>query len=182
MRDHYGRPYRRSVRLPKYDYATDGAYFVTVCVQWREHLFGAISNGQLIHNAAARMIDKWWYKLPIKFPNVDIDEHVIMPDHFHGIIWIVGAAPRGRPSRDVNCGQPHGVAPTTLGDIMDWFKTMTTNAYIRAVKSDHWPPFPGRLWQRNYYERIIRNDAELHETRRYIRDNPAHWAIDPENM
>jgi REP element-mobilizing transposase RayT len=65
--------------------------------------------------------------------------------------------------------------------MIDWFKTMTTNAYIRGVKQSNWPPFPGRLWQRNYYERIIRNDVELNGARRYILDNPVKWTSDKEN-
>ena len=113
----------------------------------------------------------------------------------------VGAAPRGRPpltlggpgthvcygnegrpqgAGNEEAGRPHGAAPT-LGDIMDWFKTMTTNAYIRGVKQSGWTPFPGRLWQRNYYERVIRNDYEMAGIREYIHFNPANWADDEEN-
>ncbi len=68
-----------------------------------------------------------------------------------------------------------------MGDIMDWFKTMTTNAYIRGVKELNWPPFPGRLWHRNYFERIIRDERELNNIREYIINNPARWEEDPEN-
>jgi len=68
-----------------------------------------------------------------------------------------------------------------LGDVIDWFKTMTTNAYIRGVNDHRWPPFTGRLWQRNYYERIIRNEAELDIARKYILENPQKWAEDGEN-
>ncbi len=69
-----------------------------------------------------------------------------------------------------------------MGDVMDWFKTMTTNMYINGVKQSGWMPFPGRLWQRNYYERIIRNDDELAATREYIMYNPIKWAEDDENQ
>lgn len=76
-------------------------------------------------------------------------------------------------------------APTrgapTLGDIIGAFKSLTTNAYIRGVTQQSWPPFPGRLWQRNYYERIIRNDDELARARKYIADNPAQWHLDADN-
>jgi REP element-mobilizing transposase RayT len=65
---------------------------------------------------------------------------------------------------------------------MQWFKTMTTNAYIRGVKQDGWRPFPGKLWQRNYYERIIRNERELNAVRQYIQDNPVRWTEDQENL
>ena len=105
----------------------------------------------------------------------------------------VGTALCGRPDlvgRDD--GQPRRVAPTeegtevaptrpTLGDIIGWFKTMTTNEYIRGVKQMNWPPFPGRLWQHNYYERIVRNERELHAIRQYIVENPLKWEFDREN-
>ena len=79
---------------------------------------------------------------------------------------------------DVNAGARTG-AP--IPEIVQWFKTMTTNEYIRGVKNLGWTPFPGKLWQRNYYEHIIRNDASLNRIRQYIADNPAHWADDTEN-
>jgi len=82
--------------------------------------------------------------------------------------------PRGKS------GQPHGIAPT-LGGIVNWFKTMTTNQYIRGVKQNRWPAFAGRLWQRNYYEHIIRNEEELNHIRQYIADNPLNWRTDEEN-
>ena len=184
--------HRQSIRLKYYDYSQAGYYFVTMCTQNRECLFGDIKIGQMILNAAGKMIQ-----------DIQIDEYVIMPNHFHGIIGLVGAAPCGRPGvahidgqprgdgygggdRNGNgngCGngQPHGVAPT-LGHIMDWFKTMTTNDYIRNVKFNHWPPFPGRLWQRNYYEHIIREEDDFLRIKEYIRTNPSHWEDDEENI
>ena len=124
---------------------------------------------------------------------VETDAFVIMPNHVHGILMItdpvgvnplVGANPRVRPEE----GQTRGSAPTpaptpdapTLGRMVQWFKTMTTNAYIRGVKQDGWQRFPGKLWQRNYYERIIRNERELDAIREYIVRNPMHWEQDSE--
>ncbi len=167
--------HRRSIRLRGYDYARPGAYFVTICTQHRECLFGKIIDGQMIMNEAGRMIMRWWQELPRKFPSVDTDAYVVMPNHFHGII-LVGAALCGRPELKLS-GHPRRGAPT-LCDIMDWFKTMTTNEYIRAVRDHGWPPFPGRLWQRNYYEHIIRNEQELNEIRTYIFENPLKWELD----
>lgn len=197
--------HRRSIRLREYDYSANGAYFVTICTQGRECLFGDIEEGQIHLNNAGRMVETWWQKLSTKFDTANVDTHIIMPNHFHGIICIVGAPPRGCPPLSLPCvdqpliltskpGQPHGDCPYdgskpdrphesdhTLGDVMDWFKTMTTNAYINGVKQSGWTPFPGRLWQRNYYERIIRNDEELAATREYITYNPMKWAQDKEN-
>ncbi len=128
------------------------------------------------------MIEAWWRELPNKFPSIRMDQHVVMPNHFHGILY-VGAALCGRPGVDSvgeRLGRPHRVAPT-LGDIISWFKTMTTNQYIRGVKTEGWPPFPGRLWQRNYYEHIIRDEDELNYYCTYIANNPANWQTDKEN-
>ena len=117
-----------------------------------------------------------WNALPTKFPNPETDAFVVMPNHIHGILTFVGAAPRGRPPE----GQPHGVAPT-LGDVVGWFKTITTNAYIRGVKDRGWPPFDRRLWQRNYYEHVIRTDDDLDRVRQYIVTNPMNWNSDQRN-
>jgi putative transposase len=173
--------HRRSIRLPDYDYAQDGWYYVTICSQNHRCLFGEISQEKMILNSAGAMIEKWWRKLPEKYPGIQLDEYVVMPNHLHGIIVIVGAAPRGRPNTGTHSvnesGQPHRVAPT-LGVIIGWFKTMSTNEYIRNVKQDGWPAFEKRVWQRNYYEHIIRKEKELHSIQNYIAENPMRWEED----
>ena len=170
--------HRRSIRLREYDYSSVGAYFVTMCVYGRECLFGGCADGDMRVNDAGRMVVGWWEKLSERFPQVALDEFVIMPNHFHGIVCItdsVGAAPCGRPPLiPAPCGCP------PLGDVMGWFKTMTTNAYIHGVNEMGWPSFPGRLWQRNYFERIIRGDREMSAIRDYIHFNPVKWADDDE--
>ena len=169
---------RRSVRLKGYDYAGAGAYFVTICVQNRECLFGRIADGQMVLNDAGMMIQTVWNEIPPHYPGIEIDASVVMPNHIHGIIVIVGAAPRGRPVD----GQPQGVAPTlSLPDVVHRFKTMTTKRYADGVKQYGWRRFNGKLWQRNYYEHIIRSDDELNSIREYIAINPAQWALDREN-
>jgi len=129
------------------------------------------------------MIQKWWHESAEKFKNIELDGSVIMPNHFHGIIVIVGAALCGRPeinAHPANTGQPHRVAPT-LGNIIDWFKTMTTNKYIRNVRQKNWTAFNGKLWQRNYYEHIIRSEEEMNRIRKYIVENQAKWDDDENN-
>ena len=167
--------HRRSIRLKGYDYSQAGAYFVTMCAQQRELLF--------MTDDVIDMIQRWWDKLPEKFPGAETDAFVIMPNHAHGII-AVGVNPRVDP----NPGQTHGSAPTvaptvapTLGGMIQWFKTMTTNEYIRGVKTMNWTPFPGKLWQRNYYEHIIRSEIELNAIRQYIINNPLKWEQDRDN-
>ncbi len=198
--------HRRSIRLKGYDYTQAGAYFVTICTQNRECLFGEVVDGEMRLNAAGQMIQSVWNELPAFYPGVDIDEFVVMPNHIHGIIVLVGATPCGRPVTPPNdhpvgatpCGRPEpGQAqgrhrglplptvtamPTlSLPDVVHRFKTLTTKRYADGVKQLGWPPFPGRLWQRNYYEHIIRNEESLNRLRQYIANNPAQWQSDGES-
>jgi putative transposase len=170
--------HRRSIRLPSYDYTRAGAYFVTICTQDRECVFGEVVQGQMMANTAGQMIESVWRQLPQHCPCVEADAFVVMPNHVHGIIILVGAGPRACP----DSGQPRGVAPTiSLPDVVHRFKSLTTARYRRGVHNNGWPPFPGRLWQRNYYEHVIRNEEDLSRVRQYIAENPAQWDQDPEN-
>jgi putative transposase len=178
---------RRSIRLQHYDYSQNGAYFITICVQNRECRFGRVENGKMILNGSGQMIEKWWQKLPSKFSNIQLNAFIVMPNHFHGIIVIdnennmgtenVGAHPCVRPDSN---GQTHGSAPTrnTVDSMVQWFKTMTTNEYIRGVKTKRFPPFKKRIWQRNYHEHIIRNDTSWQMIDDYIIQNPETWKND----
>ena len=167
---------RRAIRLPGYDYAQAGAYFVTICTQDRRCLFGDVADGHMHLNDAGRMIERWWQELQNKFPKIDTDEFVVMPNHIHGIVMIVGADLRVRPKPSGT----HTGAP--LPEIVQWFKTMTTNEYIRRVKEQGWAPLDRRLWQRSYYEHVVRNDDDLNRTRQYIHDNPSGWHEDADNL
>ena len=171
---------RRSIRLQGYDYSQPGVYFITICTQGRACLFGEIAEGEMRLDEAGKVVERWWKELAIKFPSVEVDDFVVMPNHFHGIVSVVGADLRVCPGEVVpSNGGAHIGAP--LPKIVQWFKTMTTNEYIRGVKRSGWMPFAGRLWQGNYYEHIIRNEGDLHRIRQYIVDNPAKWAEDPDN-
>ena len=114
--------------------------------------------------------------MPEKFTHIRNDQFVIMPNHIHGIIFIasVGADQRVCPDHSPQ-------RKPTLGTIVQWFKTMTTNDYIKAVRMNNVGPFPGKLWQRNYYEHIIRDETDLNSIRQYIIDNPGKWEEDEEN-
>lgn len=181
------RHHRRSVRLKGYDYTQPGSYFVTLCTQHRQCLFGEIWDDQMILNEIGQMVMRWWKELPHKFPSVATDAYALMPNHLHGIIILVGAdlcvrPNRGvRPDSSIRFGEKGAHAGAPLPRIVQWFKTMTTNEYLRGIKERGWPPFPGRLWQRNYYEHIIRNELELNDVRRYIQENPARWTTDENN-
>ena len=179
--------HRRSIRLRGYDYTRQGAYFVTVCTQGRRRLFGTVVNGRMALNDAGRMVQTVWNELPAHYPGVAIDAFVVMPDHIHGVVWLcdpVGAGPRACPVVGGNGGgegQAQGPAPTTkpmsLPDVVHRIKTLATKRYIDGVSQCGWPRFPGKMWQRNYYEIIVRDPRALANIRAYIRDNPAQCDI-----
>ena len=181
--------HRRSIRLKGYDYSLAGAYFVTVCTQDRLCLFGNVNNEQMTLNQAGQMVYEQWLDLPKRFPESAIDEFTMMPNHLHGILIIndnettqsVGAPLVGAQNK-VDKTNKAGTRPApTLGEIVGAFKSITTNEYIRGVKQHDWPSFPGKLWQRNYFERVIRDEDELNRIREYIIYNPMKWTEDQDN-
>ena len=156
-------------------------------------MFGEITSQGMELNDAGRMVDKVWHEIPLYYSNISIDAFVVMPNHIHGIIVIdssdnVGAGPRACPeSHGAINGQPsrQGGTPTnnrlTLPGIVHRFKSLTTHKYFKGVKQNNWTPFNDRLWQRNYYEHVIRNDIDLADTREYILNNPKKWHLDEYN-
>ncbi len=152
------------LRLRGHDYADSHTYFVTLCTEHRTCLFGSISQGVLEHSPAGLVIDSWLAMVPGWFPGVLLDAFVIMPNHAHMIISINS--------------DPGVTERRHLSTIIQWLKTKTTYDYILGVRMEDWPPFDGRLWQRGYYDRIVRSDRELQRFRRYIADNPQRWSED----
>jgi len=181
---------RRSIRMSEYDYSSPGKYFVTICAQHRKCFYGEVIKGEMNLNDAGRMVEKWWLELANKFPLIDLDEHITMPNHFHGIIVIVDRRERekdlfhaGKTKDQIMRAMasiPEKSAP--LPEILQWFKTMTTNEYIRGVKELSWPRFDRKLWQRNYYEHTIFSLRALRNIRHYIRANPLMWPYDHDNL
>ena len=165
--------HRRSIRLPDYDYSQAGYYFITICVQNRDCLLGEIKDGSMQLNAAGQMVCQWFDELENKFPHLKNNAFVCMPNHIHLVVRIL-SEPRQ--------GQIHRFAPTgrsvSIPQVVQWFKTMTTNAYIKGVKNHYWQPFYGKLWQRNYWEHIVRDDKNLLFIRDYIINNPKTWEND----
>ena len=171
--------HRRSIRLKGYDYSLAGAYYVTIVAQNRACLFGDVVNAEMQLNDAGQMVQFQWEALSQRFPNVELDEFVVMPNHFHGIIVITGKG-------NVQTGQPQGIAPTdeydpALGDIVGAWKSIVTDEYIRGVHQLNWQPFDRKLWQRNYWEHIVRDEPDLNRIREYIINNPANWQSDENN-
>ena len=175
---------RKPNRLQHYDYSQPGYYFVTTCTQNRKELFGKIVDGQMIPNAAGKMVAKTWHELSIFYHGIRTDQFQIMPNHLHGIIIIVGDGPRAVPNeaRFNPNGQPRGVVPTfSLSEVVHRFKSLTTRLYIEGVKTKGWEPFNAKLWQRSFYDHVIRDDESLDDIRAYIKNNPQNWALDEEN-
>ncbi len=176
--------HRHSIRLPNYDYAQPGYYFVTLCTHERECSFGEIENNKIELNNVGIMVKKKWYELPGYFPEVELDQMVIMPNHLHGII-IISDHRRGGvvpPFGIVPMRRGAVIAPKdgrkTLGQMIAWFKYESTKEINRIVTDN--PEM--KIWQRNFYDRIIRNDEELNRIRNYIATNPKTWDEDENNM
>ncbi len=166
--------HRRSSRLPGYDYSQAGMYFVTICTNQKECLFGEIIDGEMRLNECGEIVGKRWNEIPLHYPNVKLDECVIMPNHVHGIIALENSrlvgAQHAAPLQNIN------VAPGSLGAIVRSFKSAVTKR-INEIGS-----MTGiTIWQRNYHEHIIRDEKSLNQIREYIVNNPAQWEMDNEN-
>lgn len=203
--------HRKSIRLKGYDYSKAGDYFITICANNREHIFGRISEpGKMILSKKGEFINKIWQEIPNRFPNTELDIYIIMPNHIHGIIKIneendvgaplVGAlmqkseqiseleknaanVPKQKTINGDNIIQraPIKGAPTTLGEIIGAFKSLCASAIIKEVKQGKLQPFNNSIWQRNFYEHIIRKDNDYENIYNYIQDNPYNWDCDIEN-
>ena len=149
------------MRLPDFDYASPGAYFVTITINERAASLGSLheSTGGVELNGAGKMVERWWLKLPQKFESVTLDAHAIMPDHCHGIVLLECSDEEPRPS---------GVS---LSKVIQWFKTMTTAEYFRGVRNQSWRRVNGRVWQRGFYDHVIRTEQDLHDIRAYVEGN-----------
>lgn len=177
--------YRRSVRLKGYDYSSPGAYFVTLVTFRREALFGEILDGEMYLNPLGKLVKKCWQAISIHFLLARLDEFVMMPNHLHGIIFLSkGEAsaddtfvfPTTPQPADASPLQPIGTKHGSLGAIIQNFKSIST----RFANSLYFNP-GSILWQRNYFEHIIRNERELNDIRKYIQANPVLWENDKEN-
>ena len=168
--------HRRSIRLPEYDYTQTGAYFVTVVTDGRDCLFGAVVDGEMQLNDFGKIADECWWAIPDHFPFVELGAHVIMPNHVHGII-IINAAEvmSGRGAALLRPYEPSpNVKPGSLGAIIRSYKS----AVSYRIHKEH---NATGIWQRNYYEHIIRTDADLQRITDYINANPLRWNDDDEN-
>ena len=168
-------PQRRSLRLQGYDYAKAGAYFVTVVTEGRLCLFGEVAGGEVRLNEAGRLVADTWRWLETRYPFVVLDEYVVMPNHFHGLLALTEEGEGAGDSRIAPTGEA-GAGRKDLGGLIGAFKTVAAKRVNVARGA------PGRrLWQRNFYERVVRSEEDMDRIRAYIRDNPLGWELDDEN-
>ena len=170
--------HRHSVRLQGHDYAQNGAYFVTICGHDRECLFGDIVGETMQLNAWGEIAQEEWLRTPLIRKEVELDLFIVMPNHFHGIVVIrddVGAH-GGAPLQPTLQSGSLQRAPKSLSSLMAGFKSATTK---RVNMLRDMPGAP--VWQRSFYDRIIRNEEAMNKARQYIENNPARWAYDEEN-
>ncbi|WP_372846841.1 transposase [Pontiella sp.] len=162
--------HRRSIRLKGHDYAAGGVYFVTLCAQGRVPLFGSMKNGMPELSEGGRVAEQCWHAIPEHFPEVEACEFVVMPDHMHGIIFMPhrGAkhlSPEQPPERSLKPGERPKGTSRTLGSIVRGYKIGVTKWYRENTHVE-------KVWQRDYYERIVRDAAAEEQIVRYIRLNP----------
>jgi REP element-mobilizing transposase RayT len=156
---------RKQNRLKTFDYCLPGYYFVTICVQDRICNLGDVIDGEMVLSHNGKIVENCWLDLPNHYKNSKLDEHIVMPNHFHGILIIepVGEGLKPSPTRT------HG-----LSEIIRGFKTFSSRK-INNLKQTEFH------WQRSYYDHVVREDESLDKIREYIRNNPKQWELDEEN-
>ncbi len=188
-------PVRSTLRISEFDYATPGAYFVTICTFRKACLFGQVTDDRVSLSAAGSMVAETWSQLPQHYPAIRTDAFVVMPNHIHGVLFLADEHLR-RPHHEG--GQAWEPAPTSehlaappvnsesapalgLSDVVHRFKTLTTHRFSKLAHDRSLRPTYRHMWQRNYYEHVIRNEDSLQRIREYITNNPVSWAVDREN-
>jgi REP element-mobilizing transposase RayT len=186
--------HRRSIRLKGFDYSQAGLYFITICCQDRFCHFGHVENDAMILNEYGQIAFDEWMKLPERYPNFELDVFQIMPNHIHAIISLtnpaavratLAVAPIGNTVSPIANSVAHdtigaGVNPAPTGtgvsDIVGAYKSLVSNGCLKIFKSKN--EMMGKLWQRNYYEHIIRNEQSYQRIAEYIMNNPIKWRED----
>ncbi len=170
--------HRRSIRLKGYDYSQAGLYFITICINDRKCLFGKIENKKMILNDAGKIADECWSEIPNHFPNAVLHEHIVMPNHVHGIIEItknnigvVVGAENFQPLQQPQQHEFQKMIPRSIGSMVKGFKIGVTKWFRKNTDIE-------KLWQRNYHEHIIRNEQSYQRISEYIINNPMNWKED----
>lgn len=178
---------RRTIRVQGYDYTQAGAYFITICTRDRECLLGKVVNGEVQLNDTGRLVESVWLQTATVRSDIDLDAFVVMPNHFHAIFFIhespgvPGATHRVAPTKNYSSSadkpcRPAGPRPKSVGAIIGQFKSIVTKRI--NLTQQH---LDGSVWQRNYYEHVIRDEKSLNRIREYIATNAPRWDLDREN-
>lgn len=184
--DHSEAFHRHSLRLKDFDYSQAGAYFVTICTKNRQCLFGKIQQGLMQLNASGRVASAQWQRLPNRFTDLELGEWIVMPNHIHGILVTTGkgeashansSASPNPITKDASPLRPNGTAPGSVGAIIQNYKSITSRKLSAQIEN-----LKRSVWQRNYYEHVIRNERELRAISDYILANPQNWEKDTENI
>jgi putative transposase len=170
--------YRRPLRLRDYDYRQNNAYFITICICHSQSLLGSFKGEELSINQFGEILNKCWIELPSHYPDIELDVFTVMPTHVHGIVLFDSAGLREglKPSPTDKKETTHCKTGKSLFEIVRAFKTFSG----RRINEER-NLIGTRVWQRGYYEHVIRNEADLAETREYIVHNPLKWFADHEN-
>ncbi|NQT49923.1 hypothetical protein HQ571_04475 [Candidatus Kuenenbacteria bacterium] len=176
---------RQSIRLPGFDYAQSGFYFVTICAKERgHHDFGKIVDGEMRLSEIGNVTNKCWLEIPKHYPNAQLWEYVVMPNHVHGIIRICSDNKQDPNVRVQDFEPLHSgvfknkyqhIIPKSLGSIVRGYKIGVRKWCVNHDKFGYY------RWKRNFYDRIIRNEHELQSIRKYIKNNIKKWGEDIEN-
>ena len=158
-------PQRKRLRLGGFNYAEPRSYFVTIVARDRRCLFGEVAQGRMHPSHAGDMVATHWRSLMVRYPGLEVEPFVVMPNHLHGLISTASVS-----------------SPPALGSIVGAFKSITARAYRSGADADQWPPMPNGLWQRRYFDHIIRDEADEGHAIEYITNNPANWPTDRYNL
>ncbi len=164
-----GLPNRQSIRKKGWNYATPGWYFVTCNTAGNQAVFGAVINGTMVLNEAGKMVADMWRSVEAYHPEYRLDAFVVMPTHVHGIVEIARAGRCDGP------GRRDGLPVPSLPEFMRRFKSLVVAEYVRGEKAGVYRPISGKLWHRNYWDVIVRDERALANIRRYIRENPRNY-------
>ena len=168
--------HRSNIRLKDYDYSKAGIYFITICTKNLKCIFGDVVKGKMRLNEHGKILNKFWHKIPDHFAKAESDMLSVMPNHIHGTIMITDECRGGVTPPKSRDEETSPLQKRSLGQIVAYFKYQTTRS-INQIRKTHGIP----VWQRNYYDHIIRNGKELNQVRKYIMENPLKWELDKEN-
>ena len=181
MAERNALPSRKPLRLRSHDYSLPGDYFLTLCISQKKCVLGHVEGGVVRLNRLGQTVRSIWEQIPQDYKNVKLDEYIVMPNHVHGIVsirhedWNVGDGSHPVPTSRAHVGDGSHPVPMSIPEIVRRFKTLTTKRYRQGVDEGMWTDSGKQLWQRSYFDRVIRNRDELNQIRIYMSNNPLRW-------